>query len=180
MSALLLTLGHKTHSLACFEEYREEEKHGGSQCSVERGSGALKEYHTLELRLNPPQISIDNDCDNSATVLCIDSANRSGTLVEVRVPETLPVTGRMLGSPFGRTLTFGVLLRHPQVVQHMLALALQIRRARISSDGGWFVDGELPDTQALASVAGGWPSRTGVLLTCDLRILTASCASRSL
>ena len=31
-----------------------------------------------------------------------------------------------------------------QVVQHMLALALQIRKARISSDGGWFVDGELP------------------------------------
>ena len=144
MSALLLTLGQKTHSLACFEEYREEEKHGGSQCSVERGSGALKEYHTLELRLNPPQISIDNDCDDGATVLCIDSANRSGTLVEVRSHG--PCRCQMLGRPSRRVLTLGVLLRHLQVVQHMLALALQIRRARISSDGGWFVDGELPNT----------------------------------
>ena len=29
------------------------------------------------------QITIDNDSDSTATVLCIDSANRSGTLVEV-------------------------------------------------------------------------------------------------
>ena len=178
MSALLLTLGQKTQSLACFEEYREEEKHGGSQCSVERGSGALKEYHTLELRLNPPQISIDNDCDDTATVLCIDSANRSGTLVEVRCPQALLVTGRMFGSPLGRTLTFGVLLRHLQVVQHMLALALQIRRARISSDGGWFVDGELSDTRGTGLALGmGKPDRrASYLQAVPLTLCRAPCS----
>lgn len=35
-------------------------------------------------------------------------------------------------------------VRHVQVVQCLTELGLSIRRSRISSDGGWFVDGEPP------------------------------------
>jgi hypothetical protein len=36
------------------------------------------------------------------------------------------------------------LLSFSQIVQHFTELDLRITSARISSDGGWFVDGELP------------------------------------
>lgn len=85
MSAILLqTLGcAKSPSLACFEAYREEEK-TGLQSSVGR-DGKLRDYEDLELRINPTQVEIDNESDDSCTVLKVDSANRPGTLVEVRL-----------------------------------------------------------------------------------------------
>ncbi|GFH11829.1 uncharacterized protein HaLaN_07396, partial [Haematococcus lacustris] len=70
--------------------------------------GLLLEYETLELRLHPPNVVIDNETYDDATLITIDSANRPGTLIEV--------------------------------VQCLTELNLSIRRARISSDGGWFVD----------------------------------------
>ena len=41
------------------------------------------EYATLELRVHPPEVSVDNAADDNATVIAVDSANRPGTLVEV-------------------------------------------------------------------------------------------------
>jgi len=85
MSAILLqTLGETRHphgSIACFDEYREEEK-TSLQSSVGR-DGKLRDYEALELRINPTQIEIDNNGDDSVTLLKVDSANRPGTLVEV-------------------------------------------------------------------------------------------------
>ncbi|CAL8463116.1 g2650 [Coccomyxa elongata] len=113
MSAILLqTLGEARHhhgSIACFDDYREEEKASLHQktFSVTK-NGTLRDYEALELRVNPTQIEIDNDSDDAVTLLKVDSANRPGTLVEV--------------------------------VQYMLGLNLQIKRARISSDRSWFHD----------------------------------------
>ncbi len=95
-------------SLQTFADYRKAE--AGDRRPTE-GDGTLLEYETLELRLNPPQIEIDNNLYEDVTVITIDSANRPGTLVEV--------------------------------VMSLTELGLSIRRARISSDGGWFVDGEV-------------------------------------
>jgi hypothetical protein len=41
------------------------------------------EYATLELRVHPPSVKIDNTLDDKSTVVIVDSANRPGTLVEV-------------------------------------------------------------------------------------------------
>lgn len=42
-----------------------------------------QEYETLELRIHPPNVQVDNQTDPNATIVTIDSANRPGTLVEV-------------------------------------------------------------------------------------------------
>ncbi len=42
-----------------------------------------QEYETLELRIHPPNVHIDNQTDPQCTIVTIDSANRPGTLVEV-------------------------------------------------------------------------------------------------
>eukprot|EP00798_Chlamydomonas_sp_ICE-L_P022476 gene22476-29598_t len=98
-----ITGAPKVNSLLAFSDYRRTEN-----CRVTSWDGSLVEYETLELRLNPPQIEIENNMYDDVTVLTIDSANRSGTLVEV--------------------------------VMCLAELGLSITRARISSDGGWFVD----------------------------------------
>mmetsp|Transcript_5236 Transcript_5236/g.15749 ORF Transcript_5236/g.15749 Transcript_5236/m.15749 type:complete len:589 (-) Transcript_5236:163-1929(-) len=41
------------------------------------------EYATLELRVHPPSVKIDNTLEDHSTVVIVDSANRPGTLVEV-------------------------------------------------------------------------------------------------
>lgn len=104
---LLLREVHKSPSLIAFSDYREAEALNELQTSVSR-SGELLEYETLELRVHPPNINIDNDFSSEFTLITVDSANRPGTLVEV--------------------------------VQHFTELGLAVRKARISSDGGWFVD----------------------------------------
>ena len=43
----------------------------------------IVEYATLELRVHPPSVKIDNTLDEDSTVVIVDSANRPGTLVEV-------------------------------------------------------------------------------------------------
>ena len=45
--------------------------------------GAELEYATLELRVNPPTVRVDNDLEDRSTVVIVESANRPGTLVEV-------------------------------------------------------------------------------------------------
>ena len=58
----------------------EAQNPGGNSVTAE---GTLLEYETLELRLHPPNVVIDNDTYEDATVIVIDSANRPGTLIEV-------------------------------------------------------------------------------------------------
>ncbi|KAK9829031.1 hypothetical protein WJX72_003510 [[Myrmecia] bisecta] len=107
MNSLLLKPSFaRSASLQTFSEYKQAEA-CNLQSSVSH-SGELLEYETLELRVHPPNINIDNGCDDACTVITVDSANRPGTLVEV--------------------------------VQHFTELGLDVKRARISSDGGWFVD----------------------------------------
>jgi len=97
----------KSESLQSFKEYRQSESQNPQQSSV-HDDGTLLEYETLELRLHPPNVLVDNETYDDMTVVTIDSANRPGTLIEV--------------------------------VQTLTELNLSIRKARISSDGGWFVD----------------------------------------
>jgi glycine cleavage system regulatory protein len=108
MNTLLLrTLAvPRNASLQAFSEYRELEAQNTRHAVT--NDGALLEYETLELRVHPPNVVIDNDMFEDRTVITVDSANRPGTLVEV--------------------------------VQCLTELGLNVRKARISSDGGWFVD----------------------------------------
>ena len=80
---LLLREVHKSPSLTAFCDYREAEALNELQSSVSR-SGELLEYETLELRVHPPNINIDNDFSTEFTLITVDSANRPGTLVEVQ------------------------------------------------------------------------------------------------
>lgn len=106
-SLLLRTLAvPKSASLQAFSEYRELEAQNTRHAVT--NDGALLEYETLELRVHPPNVIIDNDMYEDRTAITVDSANRPGTLVEV--------------------------------VQCLTELGLNVRKARISSDGGWFVD----------------------------------------
>lgn len=73
---------HKSPSLIAFCDYRDSEAQNDLQTSVSC-SGELLEYETLELRVNPPNIDVDNNYDPSCTLITVDSANRPGTLVEV-------------------------------------------------------------------------------------------------
>ncbi|EYU42079.1 hypothetical protein ABFS82_05G000400 [Erythranthe guttata] len=70
--------------------------------------GVDDEFEKLVRRVNPPRVTVDNDSDNKATLIKVDSANKRGSLLEV--------------------------------VQVLTDLNLIIRRAYISSDGGWFMD----------------------------------------
>jgi hypothetical protein len=42
---------------------------------------------TLELRVHPPEVHIDNSGDPHCTLITIDSANRPGSLVYVSCPQ---------------------------------------------------------------------------------------------
>ena len=81
---LLLREVHKSPSLIAFSAYREAEALNELQTSVSH-SGELLEYETLELRVHPPNINIDNDFSPDFTLITVDSANRPGTLVEVHL-----------------------------------------------------------------------------------------------
>lgn len=70
-----------TGQLASWDKYRELELQLKQNAVNEAGD--LLEYETLELRIHPPNVRIDNDLFDDRTVLIIDSANRPGTLVEV-------------------------------------------------------------------------------------------------
>ncbi|KAF8072682.1 TTC21B [Scenedesmus sp. PABB004] len=96
----------RTGHLASIERARELSREVSSGAVTEEGT--LLEYEALVSRLVPPQIRIDQEAYDDATLLVLDSVNRPGTLVEV--------------------------------VQCLTELGLNVKRARISSDGGWFVD----------------------------------------
>ncbi|GIL56004.1 hypothetical protein Vafri_11479 [Volvox africanus] len=110
MNTILLSRGQppRTPSLLAFTDYREAEQANGAKQSSVTANGALLEYETLELRVHPPNVNIDNEAYADRTLITLDSANRPGTLVEV--------------------------------VQLLTELGLCVIKARISSDGGWFVD----------------------------------------
>ena len=63
---------------------------GSRRSSAQNSSAAplldengMLEYATLELRVHPPSVKIDNTLEEGSTVVIVDSANRPGTLVEV-------------------------------------------------------------------------------------------------
>lgn len=114
-------------SLQSFQKYREVEEALQSRSTTLEGS--LLEYETLELRVSPPNINIDNDTCEDSTIITIDSANRPGTLIEV--------------------------------VQHFTELGFNVRSARISSDGGWFVDEFRVTDQVRCIPRQATPSRHG-------------------
>ena len=72
---------HKSPSLQAFQAYRESEAHNSLQTSVS-SDGELLEYETLELRVHPPNIDINNN-HPTRSIITVDSANRPGTLIEV-------------------------------------------------------------------------------------------------
>ena len=82
MTALLHRTHHRNPSLLGLAEYRELEKQVEQRAACSR-EGALLEYETLELRVNPPNVIIENREDQACTHIAVDSANRPGTLVEV-------------------------------------------------------------------------------------------------
>ena len=62
-------------------EWQEKERVAGMLAVDEHG--CLLDNLTLELRVHPPEINVDNVGANRSTVLTIDSANRPGSLIFV-------------------------------------------------------------------------------------------------
>lgn len=75
---------HRSPSLLSFDEYKERESKSSLSTAV-TPEGSLLDRTVLELRLNPPNVEIDNTSCETATIITVDSANRPGTLVEVRL-----------------------------------------------------------------------------------------------
>eukprot|EP00887_Chlorella_sp_A99_P007539 scaffold28.g7539.t1 len=98
-------VGSRSASLLDLQAWQQKER-GGKEAVNEYGE--LLDSATYELRVHPPEVSVDNETHDRWTVVTVDSANRPGSLV--------------------------------YVVQHFTELGLRINSARVSSDGGWFVD----------------------------------------
>ena len=64
-------------------EWQEKEKQS-LNCAVDE-EGCLLDNLTLELRVHPPEVHIDNAGDSNSTLVTIDSANRPGSLVFVSI-----------------------------------------------------------------------------------------------
>ena len=64
-------------------EWQEKEARNQLQSAVDE-DGSLLDNLTLELRVHPPSIEIDNHAHEKWTVVTIDSANRPGSLIYVR------------------------------------------------------------------------------------------------
>jgi glycine cleavage system regulatory protein len=146
--------------MLALNEWQAKEK-GALNCAVDE-EGCLLDNLTLELRVHPPEIHIDNASDPASTVVTIDSANRPGSLVYVSAGGDLGARAaaaagsRPAATPcdFVPPLPISSARRPPltppppllrpsallQVVQHFTELGLRINSARISSDGGWFHD----------------------------------------
>ncbi|CAD7701391.1 unnamed protein product [Ostreobium quekettii] len=80
-----LAAAPRAPSLKPFLEYVElESRNLKDECpSAVAPDGALLEYETLELRVHPPNVEIDNEGDEGATIVTVDSVNRPGTLVQL-------------------------------------------------------------------------------------------------
>ena len=74
-------LGTRRSSVASFQEWKQQER---NQQGGQRGQD-LAEYATLALRIDPSRVEVDNESSPTCSVLRIDSANRPGTLIEVRL-----------------------------------------------------------------------------------------------
>lgn len=72
----------RSTSRLCFSEYYELEK--GNKGSSVTSVGSLLEHSVYELRVAPPTIEIK--AEDRFTQVSVFSANRAGTLVEVRGP----------------------------------------------------------------------------------------------
>jgi glycine cleavage system regulatory protein len=70
-----------SQSLMNLNEWQEKEKNA-LNCAVDE-EGILLDNLTLELRVHPPEVHIDNIGDAKHTIVTIDSANRPGSLVFV-------------------------------------------------------------------------------------------------
>ncbi|KAG7673537.1 hypothetical protein Ndes2526B_g03010 [Nannochloris sp. 'desiccata'] len=83
MNSLLYKSGglRTSPSLLALNEWQEKEKHS-LNCAVDE-EGCLLDNLTLELRVHPPEVHIDNSGDPQSTLVTIDSANRPGSLVFV-------------------------------------------------------------------------------------------------
>ena len=68
-------------STQTFEQYRQSESYNQAQRAVNK-NGDLLDYETLELRVHPPNIQIK--VEDKETLITLDSANKPGTLIEVR------------------------------------------------------------------------------------------------
>lgn len=83
MNSLLFKSGglKSSSSMLALSEWQEKEKQS-LNCAVDE-EGCLLDNLTLELRVHPPEVHIDNAGDPVSTVITIDSANRPGSLVFV-------------------------------------------------------------------------------------------------
>lgn len=83
MNSMLYKAGglRASPSLMALSEWQEKEKQA-LNCAVDE-EGCLLDNLTLELRVHPPEIHVDNVGDSSSTIVTIDSANRPGSLVFV-------------------------------------------------------------------------------------------------
>lgn len=83
MNSMLYKAGglRASPSLMALTEWQEKEKNA-LNCAVDE-EGCLLDNLTLELRVHPPEIHIDNAGDPNYTIVTIDSANRPGSLVFV-------------------------------------------------------------------------------------------------
>lgn len=69
-------------SIVNLADWQEKEKRNLSKVAVDE-QGFLLDNLTLELRVHPPEVNVDNGLHETATVVTIDSANRPGSLVFV-------------------------------------------------------------------------------------------------
>ncbi|KAK2075535.1 hypothetical protein QBZ16_001643 [Prototheca wickerhamii] len=69
-------------SLLNLTEWQEKEKANPVNCAVDK-DGQLLDNLTLELRVSPPEITIDNSCHERYTFVKLTSANMPGSLIHV-------------------------------------------------------------------------------------------------
>lgn len=74
-------------SLSSFQHYKDTERELRSvnfNNSGFSGASDFPEYETLSLRIEPPTVTVTERDDGCATIVEVESANRAGTLCEVR------------------------------------------------------------------------------------------------
>jgi hypothetical protein len=86
-----------SQSMLALNEWQAKEK-GALNCAVDE-EGCLLDNLTLELRVHPPEIHIDNASDPASTVVTIDSANRPGSLVYVSAGDNLDARAAAAAGP---------------------------------------------------------------------------------
>lgn len=80
MNSYIYTGISRISSTQTFAQYKEAESKE-DQRAVNK-NGDLLDYETLELRVHPPNIQVK--IEDNETLITLDSANRPGTLIEVR------------------------------------------------------------------------------------------------